>query len=72
MDKYKDANGGKDPASIVVFRDGVRGASDYHSVSKEGVRMVLFLSRKGKCSPFLKLTPTPLHMPRDVTNISKD
>ena len=39
MDKYKDANGGRDPTSIVVFRDGVRGASDYHSVSKEGVSM---------------------------------
>ena len=28
--------------------------------------------QKGKCSPFLKLTPTPRQMPRDVTNISED
>ena len=31
-----------------------------------------FLSKKGKCSPFLELTPTPRQMPRDVTNISED
>ena len=28
--------------------------------------------RKGKWSPFLKLTPIPGQMPRDVTNISED
>ena len=28
--------------------------------------------QKGNCSPFLKLTPTPRQMPRDVTNISED
>ena len=31
-----------------------------------------FLSKNGKCSPFLKLIPTPGQMPRDVTNISED
>ena len=28
--------------------------------------------QNGNCSPFLKLTPTPRQMPRDVTNISED
>ena len=32
----------------------------------------LFFVQKGKCSPFLELTPTPRQMPRDVTNISED
>ena len=31
-----------------------------------------FLFKKGKCSPFLELTPTLWQMPRDITNISED
>ena len=66
MDKYKDANGGRDPISIVVFRDGVRGASDYQSLSKEGVSLAFFCAEKENVHVFSS-TPTPRQMLRDIS-----
>ena len=55
----------------------VRLMSDDISPSQQQVYQALFLCapffvQKVKCSPFLKLIPTPRQMPRDVMNISED
>jgi len=36
IEKYREGNGGRAPSSVVVYRDGVRGASDYASAGREG------------------------------------
>ena len=36
IEKYREGNGGRAPSSVVIYRDGVRGASDYASAGREG------------------------------------
>ena len=45
--------------------------------NQEGIVQALFLCapflfKKGKCSPFLELTPKPPQMQRDIMNIYED
>ena len=76
LDKEKKALSKEYEAHLVKCEESLQKVSQYpfhRCCIRTGfifVRTIFF--QKGKCSPFLELTPTLWQMPRDVTNISKD